>query len=189
MCHPSFSFENYILTSISDVPVKNLLNYHLRNKTFHATSSPIREAKFYDLENWIKIQNHYLDEFKSGQKICFVILEKNQVVGCINFDNIIRGPFQSCYLGYSLNLNFEGKGIMVRSLSLAIPHILETLNLNRIMANYMDDNLRSGNLLRNLGFIEEGFAEDYLYLNGKWKDHVLTSLTRRRYVSRLKREI
>ena len=45
------------------------------------------------------------------------------------------------------------------------------------MANYMPINERSGRLLRSLGFQVEGYARDYLYVGGAWRDHVLTALT------------
>ncbi|WP_416995596.1 hypothetical protein [Aeromonas salmonicida] len=36
--------------------------------------------------------------------------------------------------------------------------------------------LRSGTLLEHLGFEREGYARDYLMINGRWKDHILTAL-------------
>jgi ribosomal-protein-alanine N-acetyltransferase len=45
------------------------------------------------------------------------------------------------------------------------------------MANYMPTNKRSGNLLERLGFTVEGYAKDYLLINGSWRDHLLTSGT------------
>jgi ribosomal-protein-alanine N-acetyltransferase len=44
------------------------------------------------------------------------------------------------------------------------------------MANYMPHNRRSGNVLKRLGFVVEGYARDYLMINGKWEDHIFTSL-------------
>jgi ribosomal-protein-alanine N-acetyltransferase len=38
-------------------------------------------------------------------------------------------------------------------------------------------NERSGRLLRRLGFVVEGYARDYLFIGGQFRDHVLTSLT------------
>ena len=51
--------------------------------------------------------------------------------------------------------------------------------LHRIEANYMPRNARSARVLERCGFVREGFAEAYLEINGKWEDHVLTSLTNR----------
>jgi ribosomal-protein-alanine N-acetyltransferase len=51
------------------------------------------------------------------------------------------------------------------------------LGFHRIMANYLPHNERSGRLLRRLGFVVEGYARDYLYIHGAWRDHILTALT------------
>jgi len=53
----------------------------------------------------------------------------------------------------------------------------EELRLHRIMANYRPENERSARLLERLGFVREGIARDYLFVDGAWRDHVLTSLT------------
>jgi ribosomal-protein-alanine N-acetyltransferase len=65
---------------------------------------------------------------------------------------------------------------MFEALTDAIRFVFEGLNLHRIMANYMPRNQRSGNLLKRLDFFVEGYARDYLLINGKWEDHILTSL-------------
>jgi len=57
-----------------------------------------------------------------------------------------------------------------------IIYAFEELSLNRIMANYMPRNKRSAALFDTLGFACEGRAKNYLFINGKWEDHVLTSL-------------
>ena len=66
---------------------------------------------------------------------------------------------------------------MTEALSLAIHYAFTELNLHRIMANYSPTNERSGRLLRRLGFVVEGYAQNYLLVHGTWQDHVLTSLT------------
>ena len=65
---------------------------------------------------------------------------------------------------------------MLEALKAAIPNVFQTHGLHRIMANYQPDNLRSEILLRRLGFEREGLAKSYLKINGRWTDHVLTSL-------------
>ena len=72
----------------------------------------------------------------------------------------------------------QGSGLMFEALSAALPFALEHLGLHRIMANYQPHNERSGKLLRRLGFAVEGYARDYLYIDGEWRDHVLTAIMR-----------
>ena len=45
------------------------------------------------------------------------------------------------------------------------------------MANYMPINFRSAKLLHRLGFTVEGYAKNYLLINNRWEDHVLTALS------------
>lgn len=58
----------------------------------------------------------------------------------------------------------------------AIRYMFRQQRMHRIMANYMPHNQRSGALLKRMGFEKEGYAKDYLLINGKWQDHVLTAL-------------
>ena len=79
-------------------------------------------------------------------------------------------------MGYSVSSEFEGKGIMKKLCNHATQYAFKELGLNRVMSNYIANNKRSENLLNSMGFIKEGLARKYLKINGKWEDHVLTSL-------------
>lgn len=83
----------------------------------------------------------------------------------------------ACYMGYALGPGAQGKGYMVEAARAGIEFMFDRVGLHRIMANYMPDNRRSAAVLSRLGFTVEGSAKDYLFLNGAWQDHVLTSLT------------
>ncbi len=65
---------------------------------------------------------------------------------------------------------------MAEALRRAIRHAFDEMGLHRLMANYVPTNEHSGRLLRRLGFTIEGYARDYLLLDGVWKDHILTAL-------------
>ena len=79
-------------------------------------------------------------------------------------------------MGYGVSKAHEGKGIMTQVCLQAIDHAFAKLELNRVMANYLPRNHRSGRLLKKLGFVEEGLARRYLKIDGRWEDHLLTSL-------------
>lgn len=97
------------------------------------------------------------------------------ILGVIRFSQIFRGPFQACYLGFSLAQAAVGNGVMQEALATTIDHMFGAWHLHRIMANYLPRNHRSGALLGRLGFIQEGLAQNYLQINGTWEDHVLTA--------------
>jgi ribosomal-protein-alanine N-acetyltransferase len=98
------------------------------------------------------------------------------VIGTCNFTNIVRGPFQACHLGYQVGLAQQGRGVMHEALAAGIGYMFAERRLHRIMANYRPENYRSARLLQRLGFRREGLAENYLFIDGAWRDHVLTAL-------------
>jgi ribosomal-protein-alanine N-acetyltransferase len=151
--------------------------YFRRNKEHLAPWEPPRPAGFTEEPFWRERLAKSRLELLDDQALRFFASKGDEVVGSINFTQIVRGPFQACYLGYSIDEALEGQGYMSEALRAAIPHVFERLRLHRIMANYLPENARSGALLAKLGFVTEGQAKAYLFINGSWRDHVLTSLT------------
>ena len=98
------------------------------------------------------------------------------IVGSCNYTNIVRGPFQACHLGYQIARAQEGQGLMREALLHGNGYMFRERRLHRIMANHRPENERSARLLARLGFRPEGLAERYLFIDGAWRDHVLTAL-------------
>lgn len=120
-----------------------------------------------------------LRDHEQGTGVHFLVLEPARgdiIIGNLSLTNIVRGVFLACHLGYRIDAAHEGKGFMLEAVACALRYAFNELALYRVMANYMPTNTRSGALLRRLGFSVEGHARDYLFLNGAWQDHVLTSL-------------
>lgn len=123
-------------------------------------------------------------DFENGSAVRLALFtrdDSSQIIGTATYSQLSRGPFQAAMLGYRIAKAFEGKGYMQEALQATLQYAFDELRLHRIHANYMPENLRSGNLLARLGFTIEGFARNYLYINGAWRDHVLTSLTNQAY--------
>jgi ribosomal-protein-alanine N-acetyltransferase len=117
-------------------------------------------------------------EFHNGESLKLFIFEKatpREVIGTINLNTIIRGAFYGATLGYGLSASKQGQGLMTESGHRLMEYAFKDLNLHRIMAGYMPHNYRSGNVLKRLGFHIEGVAREYLFINGQWQDHILTS--------------
>ena len=116
--------------------------------------------------------------FADGVAVTFIATDREtgaMLAGC-NFTNIVRGIFQACHLGYSVDHAWQGKGLMFEVAQAGIAYMFGTQGLHRIMANHMPANVRSEQLLRRLGFEREGYARAYLKINGHWQDHVLNAL-------------
>lgn len=105
------------------------------------------------------------------------------VIGSVHLSAIARGPFQSCSLGYGLDLHHTGRGLMHEALAAAIAEAFSPrVNLHRIQAAVRPENGPSLRVVRRLGFREEGLAHDYLYIDGAWRDHHLFALLNDRFV-------
>ena len=66
---------------------------------------------------------------------------------------------------------------MTEALSLVIGYAFTEFRLHRLMAGYVVGNSRSAKVLARLNFRVEGIAKGYLFIDGAWRDHVLTALT------------
>lgn len=165
------------LAGLDDVP--QIVRYFQENREHLAPSRPLVGEEFYTQGFWAAQVRANLAEFREDRSLRLFIFDRadeGRVIGNANFTQFFRGPAQYCVLGYGLAGDREGRGLMREALEAAIGYVFRELNLHRIMANYVPRNERSGRLLRRLGFTVEGFARDYLLLNGRWEDHLLTSL-------------
>ena len=156
-----------------------LADYYSANNEFLTPWEPIRDNSHFQPAGWSN-RLHVMNEMHiQGSAFHFLLLDKeeNEVIGVANFSNVLRGAFNACYLGYSLAEKWQGQGLMQEALMQATRYMQKHQGMHRIMANYMPHNMRSGNLLARLGFEREGYAKQYLQINGEWRDHVLTALT------------
>ena len=102
----------------------------------------------------------------------FVVLRASgELVGVINFSEIVRGRLRSAYLGYYAFVPHVGRGYMTEGLALALRRAFGPLRLHRIEANIQPANAASKALVRRLGFRQEGFSPRYLKIAGRWRDH------------------
>jgi [ribosomal protein S5]-alanine N-acetyltransferase len=162
----------------ADVPA--ILRYYRDNHDFLAPFEPRRHPDFLDHDFWVRQVDTNREEFRRDRSLRLFLFDRGStgtVTGTANFTQFVRGAFHACNLGYSLSQAAQGKGLMREALDAAVRFVFDDLRLHRVQANYMPHNRRSGATLRALGFVVEGYARDYLMINGRWEDHVLTSLT------------
>ena len=102
-------------------------------------------------------------------------------MGGLTISNVRRRAAQFATLGYWMGAEFAGRGLMSEAVGVLLPYFFDTLALHRLQAAFLPHNQASRRVLEKNGFKEEGYAENYLQIDGKWADHVLFGLTRERY--------
>lgn len=155
-----------------------VLAFYLENKEHLKHSAPAFTKEFFTESYWTSTLENQLNDFCQDRSLRMYIFlgTENTVIGHVSFGGFMRRAAQFCYLGYGLAKLWEGQGYMTEALRVSIQYVFEELNMHRIMANYMPNNSRSAAVLQRLGFEREGFARQYLCLDGRWEDHILTSL-------------
>ncbi|SCY55251.1 GNAT family N-acetyltransferase [Microvirga guangxiensis] len=115
----------------------------------------------------------YIARCDGDRSIGFVVRERDsgRIVGVVNLSEIVRGFFQSTYMGYYAVAGMNGRGLMSEAVGLVVTHAFTELGLHRIEANIQPDNEPSRALVKRLGFRQEGYSPRYLKINGEWRDH------------------
>lgn len=181
---PRFETERLIVRLASEDDVSEIVRYFNENREHLRPFDPARPPAFFEQRFWDAQVKQSMTEYLGDRTMRLFLFSKHapgRVVGTANFTRFDRGVSQSCSLGYGLAADAQGHGYMTEALRPALDFVFESLRLHRVEANYMPHNRRSGNTLRRLGFVIEGYARDYLLINGRWEDHVLTSLTNPRW--------
>jgi ribosomal-protein-alanine N-acetyltransferase len=110
------------------------------------------------------------------QRMLVCLNDGGGLVGATNYSQIFYGPFRNAYLGYYVFVPHDGRGLMKEGLRLTLRLAFDGLGLHRVQANVQPENARSIELLRSLGFVEEGYARRYLKVRGRWRDHLLFAI-------------
>jgi [ribosomal protein S5]-alanine N-acetyltransferase len=95
------------------------------------------------------------------------------LVGGLNLTNVRRGAASMASLGYWMGAPFAGQGLMTSAVNQVARLAFGSLQIRRIEAACLPDNAVSVRLLEKTGFRREGFAREYLAINGVWRDHLL----------------
>ena len=117
----------------------------------------------------------YAEDLRTDQGYAFLIVSNadDAIVGGLTLANIRRGVAQAGSLGYWMGLPFVRRGYMTAAVRAVIPFSFNTLRLHRLEAACIPSNAGSIRLLENTGFVREGYAREYLCINGIWQVQLL----------------
>ena len=170
-----------VIRTVAPHDAAALLAYVRRNRVHLERWSPERPSDFETLPFWERFVANTEREREAGKRLRFIAAEKRRpddIIARANLHHIEYGAVSTAMLGYSVDVRHEGGGFARETVAAVIGYAFDVLQLHRIEAKYQPLNERSGRLLRWLGFVIEGYARDYMFVDGGWRDHILTSLTR-----------
>jgi [ribosomal protein S5]-alanine N-acetyltransferase len=163
------------LVTLDDAPA--LAELLRANRAFLAPWEPVRGDEYFTVEGQHAVITSLLERYGQGTACPSVILdESGRVAGRITLNDIVRGPFQSCHLGYWLGAAANGRGLATAGVRDIIGVAFDELGLHRIQAATLLHNVRSQRVLERTGFVRFGVAPAYLNIAGEWQDHALYQL-------------
>ncbi len=155
-----------VIRPLVEADAQALLSLRLQNRTFMQPFDPVRPEEFFTLDRQRELA-------KNDAGMTFAILDGVDLAGTIALSNIARGPFQSANVGYWVSEKRTGRGLASRALAAMIDHAFGELDLHRLEAGTLVDNLASQRVLDKNEFERIGLARAYLEIAGAWRDHIL----------------
>jgi ribosomal-protein-alanine N-acetyltransferase len=117
----------------------------------------------------------YAEDQRADTSYAFFLFRRadDALVGGLTLANIRRGVALAGSLGYWIGEPFARRGLMTAALQGLVPFAFGSLRLHRLEAACIPSNAASIRLLEKMGFVREGYAREYLCINGLWQDHLL----------------
>jgi ribosomal-protein-alanine N-acetyltransferase len=155
-------------------------DFYRRNREAHARWSPPMPEGMFSIEGQAARLADSAAALAAGTSIAWWLFAPDApglALGQIHFSQVARRAFCNAMLGYAIDTAHEGRGLMREALQAALEDAFgPRMQLHRVQANVRPENTRSLALLARLGFEREGLAREYLFIDGAWRDHVMTAL-------------
>ena len=151
---------------------EELVEYYNNNKEHLSNVEPTRDQSFYKVETQRDILVESYKQYLNGTSLDMGIFKDDKFIGKIKLSNIVYGVFKSAFVGYSIDKDCQGKGYMSEALRTILDYAFNMMGLHRIEASTLLDNEKSKRVLKACGFEEVGVNKNYLFINGKWRDHL-----------------
>lgn len=173
-----FETERLFLKRLDPQDAHLVHAFYMDNKGFLEPFEEMRPPQFYTLAFQKKCLEIEEISFLKGKMVRFWLFLKQHeseacrdVIGTVSLSNIMRGAFQSCFIGYKMDHRHLNHGYMTEAISEVIRIAFNDMHLHRIEANIMPKNKPSLRVVEKLGFENEGLAKKLIKINGKWEDH------------------
>lgn len=173
--------KNIEVKNLTPENSQEMLEYYTRNIEHLKAFEPSRDGSFYTYAAHYSMLMESYKQLIEGSAFDLGIFKDNKIIGKIKLSNIVYGVFKNAFIGYSIDGEEQGRGYMKEAVELVVKYAFEELELHRVEASAMVDNIRSQRVLEACGFKEIGISEKYLFINGEWRDHKIFSVLNSSY--------
>ena len=111
-------------------------------------------------------------EARAGRMLPWALDVDGVFRGQVTVGGIAMGSLRGGYIGYWIDQEVAGRGIMSTAVAMACDYLIGECGLHRIEINIRPENEPSRRVAEKLGLRNEGIRADYLHINGRWCDHV-----------------
>jgi [ribosomal protein S5]-alanine N-acetyltransferase len=116
-------------------------------------------------------------EARNGVALPWVVTYAGRFAGQLTVGSIVWGSSRSAQVGYWIDEEYAGRGVIPTALALAMDHCFFVVGLHRVEATIRPENTASRRVVEKLGFREEGLRKRCLHIDGEWHDHICYALT------------
>lgn len=116
-------------------------------------------------------------EARHGVTLPWVVTYDGTFAGQLTVGNVIWGSARTASVGYWIDQDFAGLGVIPTALAMALDHCFGVIGLHRIEATIRPENRASRRVVEKLGFREEGIRRRCLHVDGAWRDHICYAIT------------
>ena len=134
--------------------------------------SPPRPVTFHTLVRRLAVAA------RQGTTLPFAVEVDGRFAGQLTINNIVRGSAQFASVGYWLDQDVAGRGVMPRAVAMAVDHCFQVVGLHRIEVAIRPENSNSLRVVEKLDLHEVGYAPRFLHIDGDWRDHRIYAITR-----------
>jgi ribosomal-protein-alanine N-acetyltransferase len=140
-------------------------------------TSPHSWAERNSITAWPPLLSALRKAGRAGTMLPFVITYGGRLVGQMNVSNVVHGALRSCTVGYWVDRQVAGRGVVPTALALVMDHCFVAVGLHRVEVDIRPENQASLRVVEKLGLRREGYYERFLDIDGGWRDHVAFAVT------------
>lgn len=146
-------------------------------RPWEATVPPAGPGHHIQRPTYRQMVRHLRAEAHAGRMLPFVVEYRGRMVGQLTVAGISWGSMCSGHVGYWVDQEVAGRGVMPTAVALVADHCFHSAGLHRLEVCIRPENTPSRRVVEKLGFREEGLRPRYLHIDGAWRDHLVYALT------------